>query len=348
MLRDFLIWWAEQMRTLLPDRLTQLGSARGANALVVTRSADDPARLDIVSRNGGREVSIGAIRMDDTGTEPSPRALGGRKRPAATVLRTGAGELLERQIELPLAAERDLSRVLRYEMDRLTPFDADEVFWHAAVERRDRARGRLHVRLSLVAIATVGPMLVALKGAGIAPTELEALASDGGMRRIGLAPPDDGLAFRRHRVVMAAVALCCVLALVAIGFPFLRQSLAFSAVEVHIAQLQPKVAAAEAMRRHLASLGAGADVMTAERAVTGDVLQVLASVTELLPDDTVLSDFTLSQGRLGIGGTSSAAARLIPVLAGDPLIHDPAFIAPVTRAEEGGVDRFAIRAELAR
>ena len=68
---------------------------------------------------------------------------------------------------------------------------------------------------------------------------------------------------------------------------------------------------------------------------------------------TVLTDFSLSQGKLGLGGLSSAASRLIPTLAGDPLIRNPAFVAPATRAEERRsgdatrLDRFAIRAELA-
>ena len=347
MLKDFLIWWAEQMLALLPAGVARMGSASGAEALIVARGADDPERLDIALRRGGRETPMGAIRVDETGIAPDGRVLGERKRPGTIVLRTGAEHLLERHIELPMAAERDLSRVLRYEMDRLTPFDAEEVFWHATVERRDRVRGRLHVRLSLVAVAAIAPVMAALRRIGVTPTELQAPAPDGGMRRIGLEPPDDGRAWRRHRMAMAAGAVCALLALVAIGLPFMRQSLAFWAIEARIGDLQPKVAEVEALRRRSASEGAGADVVTAERARTGDVLQVLASVTELLPDDTVLSDFTLSQGKLGIGGTSSAASRLIPALAGDPLIHDPAFIAPVTRAEEGGVDRFAIRAELA-
>lgn len=347
MLSDFLIWWAEQMRALLPARLARIGSAAGADALVVAPRADDPGHLDIILRRGGRETLAGAVRLDEAGAAPRPAAWGGRKRPGVIVLRIGAELLLERAIELPLAAERDLGRVMRYEMDRLTPFDIDEVFWHAAVERRDRARGRLHVRLSLVAIAAVAPALAALRDIGLAPAVLEAPAPGGGVRRIGLVPPDDRRARSRHRLDVAAAAACAALALVAAGLPFVRQSLAFAAIEARIGQLQPRVAEVEALRRHIASQGAGADVLTAERARTGDVLQVLASVTELLPDDTVLSDFTLSQGKLGIGGTSSAAARLIPALAGDPLIHDPAFIAPVTRAEEGGLDRFAIRAELA-
>jgi len=92
---------------------------------------------------------------------------------------------------------------------------------------------------------------------------------------------------------------------------------------------------------------AGADVLTAERARIGDVLQVLAAVTDIVPDDSWLTELSLHQGKLGISGQSPAAARLIPALAADPAFRNPAFAAPVTRAPDGHADLFVIRAELA-
>ena len=47
-----------------------------------------------------------------------------------------------------------------------------------------------------------------------------------------------------------------------------------------------------------------------------------------------------------MAGRSGGAARLIGLLSADPTIRDPAFVAPVTRADSGGGDIFSIRAEL--
>jgi general secretion pathway protein L len=77
------------------------------------------------------------------------------------------------------------------------------------------------------------------------------------------------------------------------------------------------------------------------------VLAVLAAVTDIVPDDTWLTELSLRQGRLSLGGQSPAAARLIPALAADPMFRNPAFAAPVTRAPDGHADLFVIRAELA-
>ncbi len=73
---------------------------------------------------------------------------------------------------------------------------------------------------------------------------------------------------------------------------------------------------------------------------------MLATVTELLPDDTVLTEFSLHQGKLGISGQSPAAAQLIPALAASPTFRNPTFAAPVTRAPDGHTDQFVIHAEL--
>jgi general secretion pathway protein L len=128
--------------------------------------------------------------------------------------------------------------------------------------------------------------------------------------------------------------------------PFITQSLARGSVEARIAALQPQIAQVEALRRRIAAGSAGQDVIAAERARIGDALQVLAAVTELMPDDTVLSDLSLRQGKLGIGGRSLTAARLIPAMAADATMHNPSFAAPVTRTPDGKADTFVIRAEL--
>ena len=111
-------------------------------------------------------------------------------------------------------------------------------------------------------------------------------------------------------------------------------------------ELQPQIAAVELLRRRIAGGSAGSSVIAAERARVGDALQVLATTTDLIPDDTVLSDLSLHQGKLSISGQSATAPRLIPALAADPTVGNPSFAAPVTRTADGKADTFVIRAEL--
>ena len=99
---------------------------------------------------------------------PALRASVAGQGPAA-VLRLPPELLLEQQATLPIAAERDPERVLSYEMDRITPFTADELFWTWAVERRDRIQGRLYLRLLLVPKIRLAPVLAAIARGWPAP-----------------------------------------------------------------------------------------------------------------------------------------------------------------------------------
>jgi general secretion pathway protein L len=339
MLHDILLWWARQMRGLLPQWL--LSDDAAADALVVVpESLNDLPRIRLVQRRHRRELLLGRFRLDDAGQRAAKAAI--RQKPRRVVLRPDASLVLQRQVALPIAAERDLARVLSYEMDRLTPFTASQVFWSAAVERRDRAASRLELCLTLVPKAVLQPVLAGLDRLGLSPSAIVAVSHTGEHRFIDLQAPTT----RRRMTLSAAVGLLAVLALLAVVTPFVTQSIARHAVDAEIAALQPRLDQVEALRRRIAAGSAGSDAIAGEQARIGDALQVLAAVTDLLPDNTVLADLSLRDGKLEMSGQSQAAAQLIPVLATDPTVHNPSFAAPVTRTADGKADTFVIRAEL--
>ena len=104
------------------------------------------------------------------------------------------------------------------------------------------------------------------------------------------------------------------------------------------------MAAVDALRHRLAG---DAGAAAAARAHAGDTLQALATLTDLLPDDTYLTTLSLQHGKLRLEGQSAAATRLIGALSAEPHIRNPGFAAPVLRSD-AGADVFAIEAEFAR
>ncbi len=354
LVQEAVAWWVVQLgdlvRGLVPARLRG-GGADAADALLVDLRAPGPgpAAAGIALRQRGREAPLGRLELD--GSFPAAlRGLLGGRRATATLLRLPAGMLLERDVTLPLAAGRDLDRVLGYEMNRLTPFAATEVFWARQVVRQDAAQGRLHVRLSLVPRAGLDAAIALLRAAGRDPTGLRAPTADGEVRRIGLEPAVAGGGRGRRRAFAAAAVLCAMLGLVAAGLPLVRQSRALAAVERRIERLRPEVAEATALRGRLASRTTGAELLAAEAGRLGNALQAIATLTAGLPDDTYLTALTLRQRRLTIAGQSADAANLIPLLSADPALRDVSFLSPVTRAERSGergsAELFSIRLEL--
>jgi general secretion pathway protein L len=340
MLAEVWDWWLQRMGELLPRRLT---TAPLPDALIV-RPGPNGEDAELFARRGGRLSARGRIALNDTGREGVRLgSIGARNKPV--VLQLPQAMLLERAVVLPLAAERDRNQVLRYEMDRLTPFGAEHVFWSAAIERRDRTRGRLHLRLRLVAKNAVQPLATALERIGLTPAFLEAPGPDGAICRIGLGRAATFGDKLRAGAVRAAVCGCVALALIAIALPFVSQWQAERELDARIAALRPRVAEVDLLKRRIAAAASGADAFAAAEARAGDALKVLAAVTDALPDNTYLTGFSLRGRKLNLAGKSASAAGLIATLSAVPILRNPAFTAPVTHDFRGG-EMFSIEAEL--
>ncbi len=348
MLKALLSWWLRQLAGALPARWRDAGDDGAATVVSLGTIAGAPGVAEIALRARRGSTHLCRIVLDDTGVATARAALAGRRRPAPVVLRLPQAALLEREVVLPLAAERDPEAVLGFEMDRLTPFRAADVVWQASGFRRDRARQLLSLRLSLLPRSLFADALPALASLGLVPAAIEvpgpATTGVVGWRRLALGTAPAAVRAERRRLRFAA-GLVAVLAVVAAALPFIRQSLAERAVASRIAALTPQVDEATALRRRVGHATGAAGAFGALAAQVGDPLAVLAALTGILPDDTYLESLTLQHRRLAVTGRSARAARLIGLLAANPVIRNPAFAAPVTRAPEGG-DEFAIRAEV--
>lgn len=334
MLNDFLLWWGRQLLSLVPAFAR--GSAIRKDGVVVSLNEGlQTARLSLARR--GRESELGQFSLDPACTPALRTAIGNR--PVLADIHLPPGTVLDQAVTLPLAAERDPGRVLRYEMDRLTPFKPDRLFWTWQIERRDRARGQLHLRLFLAIRAQVQPALDSLAAAGVRPARLRSGSVDFSFDQGAVSPWG-------RRVRTGLIAACVLLACGTVAAPFIRQNRESTMLERHIAALRPVVDQAEALRRRAAAAAAGTDVLAAQRAQSGDIIEILALLTSAVLDDTSLTDLTIKKRLVTMSGRSSAAARLVATLAEDPALRDPGFGAPVIRDETNRTEGFTIHAEV--
>src|SRR5579875_3230385 len=170
MVRDFLEWWVGQLVALLPRALRRSAAAFG-DAMVLTPLAPLGRGVEAVAvglRRNGKETPLGRCGLDAAALGRLPRPPGG-----AYVLRLTEADVLAKTLTLPLAAQADLPQVLAFEMDRETPFKADEIYWSHRIEAIRRDSGQLAVRLLLVTKASLAPLIAALGAAGIVPRRAE-------------------------------------------------------------------------------------------------------------------------------------------------------------------------------
>jgi len=345
MLSDLFKWWKEQMRDLVPASLRPSAGRSWRRTLVIVPELPDLNAVELLMQGRGGETSLGRHALNSEGLRTAlarlPRALR-----TTSVLRVSSDLLLEREIALPLAAEHDLKRVVSYEMDRLTPFRTDEVFWSCFASRRDPARNRLHVRVTVVPYVRVEAILTALLQSGLAPARIAAGGASDTQRIVPLTEDRPAHRWLGPRADAYALGGCGVLVAVAIALPFILQTVASARIDARMDAIRPQVTEAEKLRKKIANGATTADAIASARNQLGTPLQTIALLTELLPDDTYLTALNVRQKKLTISGRSAAAARLIGAMAANPLIHNPAFTAPVIRDETNGGEMFSIRAEL--
>jgi general secretion pathway protein L len=337
-IENFFNWWGRQMADLLLP-VTARFVARVPDALLIMLDPALPGHVRLLHRRGARVIPDKTIPASGD-TETWRRALG-RGRGELVVLALAA-PLLLRRVVLPLAAEPNLDRVLGYEMDRLTPFAAADVFYTHKVLTRDRSKGQVCAELAVIPRTWVGDLVDRLTDAGASPAWLEAPGPDGIPRQIPLSHEAPARAARG--LTRLGWIVCAVLAAAIVAVPPIRQSMALGEVEAQIELLRPRVEQAEALRTRIAANTSGAGQIAAARRDATAVLRILALLTDLLPDDTWLTGLRLNGHKATLEGVSATATKLIGALAAEPTLKNPAFAAPVVRSPSGA-DIFTIQAE---
>jgi len=346
MLSDYGTWWIGQLKDCVPARLRELGSSRH-DALIIDPIGPigpDLAAISICVRSKNRETPLGQFRIEARELTAIPRPAG-----LPVVLRLAGSDILSKTITLPLATERDLAQVLAFELDRETPFTAEEVFWRHSLVERDKQRGQLTVLLQLVPRASLDPLLASLAMADLVPKNAQ-IAGVSGDRATAAFRLDAEQAQSRptggHLLRWSAAAACLALAVGAIAVPFVRQALDLARFDRELAAGRASAKEAEQLRREIDSLASASDVIRSERAIAGDPLATLAALTNLLPDDTYLTELQQQQHRVTFGGRSATASKLIGAVAAGSQFRDPAFVSPVTRIESMHLEIFTISAEV--
>ena len=326
MLVEFWRWWLGQLADVFAP--SQPHGMPGDGLLLIRAQGGWQVR-----RRRGRRLSD-AVPFD-------PSRL--RRQPGVLILASQA-RVLRRSVALPRAAAGGLDTFFRYELDRLTPFTAENAIWSARPARPSAAAETFDVELLLLPRAAVAADLAELEAFGLRPHFVEALLADGSARDLSLMAPDPAAIRRRHQRVAILGLVCALLATATLATPFIRQQLVLDAAEAETARLRGAVNEAQALRPRLAG-GAAAGPVATGRQAAGSALRALAAITIALPDDTWLTSLSLRRGRmLGEGQTTGAASRLISLLAASPRLRDPSFTAAVVRGDAGN-ELFALQAE---
>jgi general secretion pathway protein L len=299
---------------------------------------------------------LGSVAVDPaapTAARPAlrERLRGFRRRGVEVVLRLPSAHVLRRRIELPLAAAENLREVLGFEMDRLTPFKAEDVAYDFRVAATDREAQRMSVELAVAPRAVIDEAVRVVNAVGLAPDRVAAAPRDSGDEdapSFNLLAPEatSGRRLLPRLNGVLALAVCVLLAALAL-WPLQRKEAQLADLEARLAETRAAAAASEELRRRIDAALKRNSFLAERRQATPLAVAVLADLTQRLADDTWLVQLHVGGGEASLSGYAPSAAALIPALEASALLDSVRFDAPVMPDPRVGRERFNLSARIA-
>ena len=260
---------------------------------------------------------------------------------------------LSRSVKLPAAAAENLAEILGFEMERLTPFRASDVYYRYYVRSEDRQSRQLHVQLALVQRRAVDGALGALEDWDLEPLSNE-VGDGAGQREITTGEGALELDFRSAQfkerswsgVNTLLLGVNAVLLAVAVALPLWSQRGELGELENEFEQAKSGAEVAQGLEAEIDRLRGASDFLArhaVERPITVAVLDELSAA---LPDSTWLFRFEIKNKQVRLQGTSGSASALIGILEESPQFRDANFSSPVVREGSTGKERFNLTASL--
>lgn len=343
--RGILAWWGAALAAWLPARARRvLGFDRGR---LLLQGEAGGLRLWLQREGAMHELATLPPLADAVVPDPLAPVLAPAAQDLPRWLLLPAASSLSRRLVLPGAAADRLRDVMRFEIDRQTPFPPEAVLFDARLAAR-RADGQLEAELVAAPrervdalLAMLGPLAGRLSGIDV--------AGPGGLPRgVNLLDPAargrQRDPWRPWNRVLAAVALLAVAGTLATMLHNRRA--AADALEAEVRGRAGPARAAAAQRAELVALVEGQTFLDRLRREQPSAVEVMDELTRRMPDGTYLEKVALEGDQLTLIGLSNRASALVTALQDSPLWHSPALAGALQPDPGTGRDRFTLVAEL--
>ena len=325
----------------------------GAHSPIVAFDGDDVMLVEPRSVVG--ETRIALAPLDEPRRRGALRALlerAGETRVRARIA-LNHDEALSRRVTMPGATEENLSQVLAFEMDRLTPFKAEDVYFDHRVISRDAATGQLLVQIAVAPRNLVDARVAKLRslGASVQGVGVRDAAGHAGAP-LDLLPTEqrgERESSRERLIQRGLVAAVALLLVVALLLPVWQKRETIIALHPLLTKAKQEAEATDAIARELEKQVSDYNFLLARKHGAYPVLAFVEEMSRLLPDNTWVQQFevkTVGKGReVQITGETSSSSKLIEILEQSALLQNAAPRGTVTRGSQPGMERFMIAAE---
>lgn len=328
--------WHAIFSNCLPARLAKAVVARDRYMTLVLKN--DKALL---YQNEGLERHPLAELQEPHAAGLEPFLLGKREEALRSRIELPAEWIVSRALSLPSQARANLRQVIRYEMDRLTPFNPDQVYYdYRLLEGRGKG-DRLHLELALCRREPIQPWLEWLKPAGI---PIERITWPHAWPAANLLPED--LRPRRGGRLLSTGSLLSLLALIlmsaALAGPIWQKTQILAELEGDLGRLKGQATEVTKLREAIEAAHKGSIAVLERKSSQAAMIDLLRDLTDRLPDGTWVENLEFQGNEVQIRGESTQSAALIGLLENAPAFSGVSFRSPVTQGRNNEGERFHI------
>lgn len=337
-LHRWLDWWGQGLRWALPARL---------------RLRWFPPPTGVWLRAEGERVQAWVGPRDAAAPASSPNGIDAaavlsRQPDLPRWLLLPPDDAARASVSLPIAAAGHVREALRYEIDRQTPFSANEVAWDARVVDVDAAAAAVTAHLVVVPNARLAPRLAMVASAGIGLQAVDVADAAGQPGGVNLLPHAARVQpvnrWRQRNLLLAAISGALLLAAAAVSLQ--RERARGEALEASLAKARVEGRRIAAQRQRLTDLTDGARRIAAMRNHRAPLATLLNDLAQRMPGNSYIDRLTVQGGQMQLTGMTTQSTRLVPALQGSVLWRDVA-ISGVVAADSGrGGERYTLAMRL--
>jgi len=342
----FLAWWGGELGALVPESWSQrlmppkpqlwlVPADTGGGDFRVWRADGEPRVLDVFG--AGEDVKLLQSRWRDLLAEfhdGSPEVR----------LCLHEDQVLALPVELPAAVESNLDQALRFQLDQVSPFRAEQVVLDHRIERHDHAHNRIEVTLRIVPNDQLEPLLARARAFGAVVHAVDTLAGEDPPRPEGFNLLPEA---RRPRYVHArarlnmllGVGLVAALGLVMAQTVVLRERTVAS-LQAQADELRVEARRVMQLQQDFEETLMAANFLAEKRAAQPAAIELLDEISSLLPDDIWLQQFQLQGQDLRIQGQADGSQRVIGLLNESALFDSPEITGAISIDPRTGQERF--------
>ncbi|MFC5741421.1 PilN domain-containing protein [Dyella tabacisoli] len=342
----FFAWWGEELAALLPTRWRSLFGG-GALWHLLERDGDH-WRLRRADHSEPLASWSDSLDPAEQQTALADALRGVDHEDLRLALCLPASVVLRRTVMLPLAARDSLQQVGAFEMDRQTPFRAEQVRYDLHELNAPASAGRFAAELVVVPRTTLDPLLERLSVLGIGVDAVD-MAVGHGRLGVNLLPPEQAprRSHPRQQLNWALAAGALVLLVLVLAQWLHNRQSTLEAMRTQVESMRTDAQQVSALRQQLQDNAGAAGFLAARKKHTVSALSVLQDLTQRLPDNAWLERLSIdNNGQVGFQGQSAQAAKLVDALKDSTVIADANFQGTIQADPSTSKERFYMVAQL--